>query len=100
MVLTPGNPFPMPCTLQLVARFPMPLSPVSSHFSPAVFIHPSRTTCRLRLLLGRRGLGLGGLLVVAPDHDHGQEGTDDGGTEQDEDHGYADGPDARGEDSV
>lgn len=51
----------------------------------------------LRLLLAGGGLCLGGLLLVAADHDDGQEGADDGGAEQDEDDGYADGPDARGE---
>lgn len=51
----------------------------------------------LRLLLRGGGLGLGGLLLVAPDHDDAEEGADDGGGEQDEDDGDADGPDARGE---
>lgn len=51
----------------------------------------------LRLLLRGGGLGLGGLLLVAPDHDYAEEGADDGGGEEDEDDGDADGPDARGE---
>lgn len=51
----------------------------------------------LRLLLRGGGLGLGGLLLVAPDHDDAEEGADDGGGEEDEDDGDADGPDARGE---
>lgn len=50
----------------------------------------------LRLLLGRGG-GLGGLLLVAADHDDAEEGADDGGADEDEDDGDADGPDARGE---
>lgn len=54
----------------------------------------------LRLLLRGGGLGLGGLLPVAPDHDDAQEGADDGGAQQDQDHGYADGPLARGEEAV
>lgn len=44
-------------------------------------------------LLLRGSLGLGGLLPVAPDHNHGQERTDDGAAEEDEDDGDADGPD-------
>ena len=52
----------------------------------------------LRLLLGRRRLGLGCLLPVALDHHHAQERADDAGAQQDEDHGDADGPFARGED--
>jgi len=48
------------------------------------------------LLLGR-GLGLGGLLAVAPYHDHADEGAHDGGTDEEDDDGDADGPDARGE---
>lgn len=58
---------------------------------------PSLSLFVLRLLLRGGGLGLGGLLLVAPDHDDAQEGADDGGGEQDEDDGDADGPDARGE---
>lgn len=52
----------------------------------------------LRLLLGG-GLCLGGLLLVAPDHDHADKGADDGGAEEQEDDGDADGPDA-GEEEV
>lgn len=52
----------------------------------------------LRLLLGRRRLGLGCLLPVALDHHHAQKGADDGCAQEDEDHGDADGPLARGED--
>ncbi len=52
----------------------------------------------LRLLLaGGSGLGLGGLLAVASNHDHAEERADDGGTEEDENDGDADGPDAREE---
>lgn len=40
---------------------------------------------RLGLLLGRGGLGLCSLLPVAPDHDHTEEGADDGGAEENED---------------
>lgn len=47
----------------------------------------------LRLLL-RRSLGLGGLLPVASDHDGAQERTDNGTTNEDEDDGDADGPNA------
>lgn len=54
----------------------------------------------LRLLLRGGGLGLRGLLPVAPDHDDAQEGADDGGAQQDQDDGYADGPLARGEEAV
>lgn len=50
----------------------------------------------LRLLLRGGGLGLGGLLLVALDHDDAEEGAHDGGGEEDEDDGDADGPDARG----
>lgn len=52
----------------------------------------------LRLLLGS-GLGLGGFLLVAPDHDHADEGADDGGAQEEEDDGDADCPDA-GEEEV
>jgi hypothetical protein len=50
----------------------------------------------LRVLFGG-SLGLGGGLLVAPDHDDAEEGADDGGSEEDEDDGDADGPLARGE---
>lgn len=48
---------------------------------------------RLRLLLGR-SLGLGSLLPVASNHDHAQERAHDGGTQENEDNGDSDGPDA------
>lgn len=51
---------------------------------------------RLSLLLCC-GFGLGRLLPVAADHDHTEEGTDNGRAEQDEDDGDADGPDPRRE---
>lgn len=51
----------------------------------------------LSLLLVGGGLGLGGLLLVAADHDDAEEGADDGGAEEDEDDGDADGPGALGE---
>lgn len=51
----------------------------------------------LRLLLGCSSLGLGRLLPVALDHDDAQERAHDGGPEQDEDDGNADGPHARWE---
>ena len=54
-------------------------------------------TCPLRCLLL---LGLEGLLAVAPDHDHGEEGADDGGEEDDQDHRDANGPDAGEEERV
>lgn len=55
---------------------------------------------KLRLLLAGGGsLGLGGLLSVASNHDHAEEGADDGGTDEDENNGDADGPDA-GEEEV
>lgn len=57
-------------------------------------IAPNKTSS---LLFRRRGLGLGGLLPVAADHDNAEERADDGGAQEDEDDGYADGPDARGE---
>ena len=66
------------------------------------FLHSPTTVPRpeiegeLRLLL-RGSLGLGRLLPVAPDHDDAEEGADDGGPEQDENDGYADRPDAGGE---
>lgn len=47
----------------------------------------------LRLLLAGGG-GLGSLLAVASDHDHAEERADDGGAEEDENDGNADGPDA------
>lgn len=50
----------------------------------------------LRLLLRGGSLGLGGLLLVALDHDDAEEGANDGGGEEDENDGDADGPDARG----
>ena len=45
-------------------------------------------------------LGLERLLPVAPYHDYREEATDDGGTENDEDDGDADGPDAWQEEGV
>ena len=45
-------------------------------------------------LLLSRSLGLGGLLSVASDHDHAQEGPNNGGTEENEDDGDTDSPDA------
>jgi hypothetical protein len=47
----------------------------------------------LVLLLGS-GSGLGGLLSVASDHDHAEEGAHNSGTKEDDDDGDADGPDA------
>lgn len=44
-------------------------------------------------------LRLGGLLAVASNHDHAQEGANDGGAEENKDDGDADGPDA-GEEEV
>lgn len=64
---------------------------VSSQIDPGVLLFS------LRLLLRRGGLGLGGLLLVAPDHDDAEERANNGGGEEDEDDGDADGPDARGE---
>ena len=57
----------------------------------------SGATCPLRSLLL---LGLEGLLAVAPYHDDGEEGTDDGGEQNDQDHRDADGPDAGEEERV
>lgn len=54
----------------------------------------------LRLLLRGGSLGLGGLLPIAPDHDHAEERSHDGGAQQDEDDGEADGPDAGREEGV
>ncbi len=54
-------------------------------------------TCLLRCLLL---LGLEGLLAVAPYHDHGKEGADDGGEQDDEDHRDTNGPDAGKEQRV
>ena len=48
-------------------------------------------TCSLRCLLL---LGLESLLAVAPNHDNGKEGADDGGEQDDQDYRDADGPDA------
>lgn len=45
-------------------------------------------------------LSLEGLFAIAPYHDDGQEGADDGGKEDDEDDGDADGPDAWQEEGV
>lgn len=50
----------------------------------------------LSLLLSG-SLGLGSFLLVASDHDHADEGADNGGTEEEEDDGDADGPVAREE---
>lgn len=60
----------------------------------------SRTYESLSLLLGSGGLGLCSLLAVASDHDDAEEGAHDGGTEENQDDGDADGPDARREDAV
>lgn len=60
----------------------------------------SRTYESLSLLLGSGGLGLCGLLAVASDHDNTEEGAHDGGAEEDQDDGDANGPDARREDAV
>lgn len=54
-------------------------------------------TCPLRSLLL---LGLEGLLAVAPYHDDGEEGADDGGEQDNENHRDADGPDAGEEERV
>lgn len=54
-------------------------------------------TCPLRCLLL---LGLEGLLAVAPDHDDREEGADDSGEEDDQDHRDANGPDAGKEQRV
>ena len=64
------------------------------------FTLPAQTQFDLRLLLGGGGLGLRGSLPIAPDHDDAEEGADDGAANQDQDHGDADGPDARGEEGV
>jgi hypothetical protein len=39
-------------------------------------------------------LGLCGLLLVAPNHDHAKEGANNSGTEEDNNDGNANGPDA------
>lgn len=51
------------------------------------------------LVLGRRG-SLCGLLPVALDHDHAEKRADDGGAEQDENDGDADGPNTGREEAV
>jgi hypothetical protein len=56
-----------------------------------------RATCPLRGLLL---LGLERLLAVAPYHDNREEGADDGGEQNNQDHGDADGPDAGEEERV
>jgi hypothetical protein len=61
-----------------------------SHASPTA-------TCSLRSLLL---LGLESLLAITSDHDDGGEAADHGGPENEEDHGDADGPDAREEERV
>lgn len=55
---------------------------------------------RLSLLFGGSSLGLRGPLAVASDHDDAEERSHDGRTEQDQDNGNADSPDARREDGV
>ena len=55
---------------------------------------PTNPLCFLRLFC------LQCLLPVASDHDHGEEGADDSGTEEDEDDGNADGPDSWWEKAV
>lgn len=49
------------------------------------------------VLLLAGSLGLCGLLSVASNHDHAEERADNGGAEEDEDNGKANGPDARRE---
>lgn len=67
---------------------------IRSHVDPVQI--PHYALC----LLFRGGLGLSCLLLVASDHDHGQKRANDGGAEEDEDDGNADGPYARGEEAV
>jgi hypothetical protein len=89
----------LPVKQRLVAQPHCPLRTQAPLVSHRVGTVPSQTQVRspLRLLLRGCGLGLGGLLLVALDHDDAEEGAHDGGGEQDEDDGDADGPDARGE---
>lgn len=49
--------------------------------------------CLVGLLSG--SLGLCSLLLVAPNHDHAQEGANNSGTEKDDNDGDANGPNAR-----
>jgi hypothetical protein len=56
--------------------------------------------CRGHCLRGLFLLGLEGLLAIAPYHDDGQEGADNGGEEDDEDDGDANGPDTGQEERV
>lgn len=72
--------------------------PVSLLPCPLLFIKICLYLRRLRLLLGGGRLGFRGLLPVAANHDHAQERADDGRTQKDEDDGYANCPNARGED--
>jgi len=58
----------------------------------------SSSNSQLCLLLGG-GLGLCGLLLVAPDHDHADKGAHDGGPQEEEDDWDSDGPDT-GEEEV
>ena len=85
--------------------------PIRGHHDVAVSINYSTVPSRIwRLQAGRSylslglllgcGLGLGSFLPVASDHDHANEGADNGGAEEDEDDGYADCPDARREEVV
>lgn len=67
------------------------LPPKSAPFGPPFPRNPSRL-----LLAG----GLGGLFPVTPHHNHANEGADDGGGEEDEEYGDANGPDARGKECV
>ena len=67
--------------------------------APGPLVHPNTVrVASLGLLLG--GGGLGGLFLVTPHHDHADEGADDGGGEDYEEDGDADGPVARGEEGV
>ena len=61
------------------------------------YLVPASATCLLRGLLL---LGLEGLLAVAPYHNNREEGADDGGEQDDQDHRDADGPDAGEEERV
>src|SRR5690242_20093812 len=72
----------------------------SSRSWPSWHSTKSKSPISVRKSLGlllRGRLGLGSLLPVASDHDDAQEGTHDGGAQQNEDDGYANGPDTRRE---
>lgn len=85
------SPYPIPSN-------PLPRTPKKNPITPPSHASPFPL---LRLLLPRlHRPRLGRFLPITPYHNHSQKAADDGRTEEDEDDGDADGPDARGEEVV